>query len=113
MAFEVSVGTHCSLLLPRDYVARHRTPATGLITNVLLDTTALVLLEEVWKELSTWNWDWVPVPKIIPAGNHLMIPVAQSFLLPKEDSYISMLVIEAIKDIINIDQGAQSDESEC
>lgn len=91
------LGERCALLLPKGFVWRQKVPAKGIVTNILLDSSRLVLVEEVWGFLgSGLELGWHPCPSLLPKEKFIMVPAKQESLLdcnvPIFDSLINIAV---------------------
>jgi len=99
----IQVGSKCALLLPKHFIYPHKTPAKGLVTNILLDSSALVLVEEVWrldKNLDVALTGWLEAPKVI-GHNYLMLPINCNNLLIPSNEVLSLLINFSIKDYLS------------
>jgi hypothetical protein len=96
---DFQLGSRCALLLPKGFVWRQKVPAKGLVTNIFLDCSRLVLVEEVWGFLgSNLTVGWYPCPALLPKEKFIMVPAKQENLLECKDEALGALINIAVED---------------
>lgn len=118
MIVTLTVGTKCALMLPREFISPQLTPAKGLIINKLLDSRALVLVEEVWnfkgfsdaplKEMCTSSgglrqesWGWSEIPSIID-DEYIIVPAWPHNLMQPKVDILEKMITKSVADFKSI-----------
>ena len=109
-----TIGSHCAIVLPNNYLNIQKTPAKGLVANILLDNSHLILIEEVWQarhttrtsvsvreELEKPTLGWYEVPWLIKSGCILMPAKENDLFFPSKNT-LDRLIKEALEDIARI-----------
>lgn len=118
MIVTFSVGSKCAVMLPQEVFNQQLTPAKGMVINRLLDSSTLVLVEEVWQfkgfpdsplnemcfpggDIRKVNWGWQEVPNVIEEEYLIINPKPFKMMMPSE-AVLEALIKRSIADFKRI-----------
>jgi hypothetical protein len=122
MVISFSIGTRCAVMLPRKFVNQQVTPATGLIINRLVDSTSLVLVEEVWQfkgletdpledkcfpstgRIKSEKWGWLEVPSFMEQEEYLILPVQPTSMMEPHPFTLEAMIKKSIEDFTHLNK---------
>lgn len=113
------IGSKCALMLPKKFINPQRTPARGLVINLLVDRKALVLIEEIWQftgpqraplaemcfpsgHIRQINWGWQEVPEVVERDTYIIVPAQPHNLMKPTAAAIELMIGHSIRDFQEI-----------
>jgi len=122
MVISFSIGSRCALMLPRKFANQQVTPAKGLIINRLVDSSSLVLVEEVWQfkgledapleekcfprtgRIKSEKWGWLEVPSFMDPEDYLILPVQPVNMMEPHPFTLEAMIKKSIEDFVQLNK---------